>query len=132
MSLFRPGAADGEEQSARGDAQATMTQSSAFTIEVPGSGMVSALLARSAHPTACFVLAHGAGAGMKHKFLEAVASGLAARNIATLRYQFPYMEHGARRPDTPAVAQATIRAAVVAAAAKAPDLPLIAGGKSLG
>jgi predicted alpha/beta-hydrolase family hydrolase len=69
---------------------------------------------------------------MTHAFMEAVASGLAARDIATLRYQFPYMEHGSRRPDSPAVAQATVRAAVAAAAAQMPGLPLFAGGKSFG
>jgi predicted alpha/beta-hydrolase family hydrolase len=69
---------------------------------------------------------------MTHNFMEAVATGLAARNIATLRYQFPYMEHGARRPDTPAVAQATVRAAGAVAATQLPQLPLIAGGKSFG
>lgn len=78
------------------------------------------------------MFAHGAGAGMTHNFMEAVATGLAARNIATLRYQFPYMEHGARRPDTPAVAQATVRAAGAVAATQLPQLPLIAGGKSFG
>jgi predicted alpha/beta-hydrolase family hydrolase len=69
---------------------------------------------------------------MTHKFMDAVATGLAAREIATLRYQFPYMEHGARRPDTPAVAQVTVRAAVAVAAAQSPRLALIAGGKSFG
>lgn len=81
---------------------------------------------------ACYVLAHGAGAGMSHPFMEAVAEGLAARKIATLRYQFPYMESGSRRPDRPPLAQATVAAAVCKAAALAPRLPLIAGGKSFG
>jgi predicted alpha/beta-hydrolase family hydrolase len=78
------------------------------------------------------VLAHGAGAGMAHPFMASVAAGLAERGIATLRYQFPYMEGGSKRPDPPALAQATVRAAVAAAARVAPDLPLIAGGKSFG
>jgi predicted alpha/beta-hydrolase family hydrolase len=103
-----------------------------LTIEVGKAGFVSALLTRPTLATACFVLAHGAGAGMTHAFMEAVASGLAARNVATLRYQFPYMEKGSKRPDPPALAQATVRAAVEAAARMLPDIPLIAGGKSFG
>src|SRR2546425_836973 len=79
-----------------------------------------------------YVLAHGAGAGMRHPFLEAIAQRLAAHGIATLRYQFPYMERRARRPDPPAVAAATVRAAVVAAGRVAPGLLLVAGGKSFG
>ena len=81
---------------------------------------------------AAYVFAHGAGAGMAHPFMEAVASGLAARKIATLRYQFPFMESGSRRPDRPALAEATVAAAVRKAATLAPRLPLIAGGKSFG
>jgi uncharacterized protein len=81
---------------------------------------------------ACFVVAHGAGAGMLHPFMAALATDLAARDIATLRYQFPYMEKHSRRPDPPAVCHATVRAAVAAAHALAPALPLIAGGKSFG
>jgi predicted alpha/beta-hydrolase family hydrolase len=80
----------------------------------------------------CLVLAHGAGAGMAHPFMAAVAAGLAARGVATLRYQFPYMERGAKRPDSPAVAQAAVRAAVAEAARLAPGLALYAGGKSFG
>jgi uncharacterized protein len=79
---------------------------------------------------ACLVLAHGAGAGMTHRFMEAVAHGLSERRVATLRFQFPYMENGARRPDSPAMAHATIRAAVSRAADQ--KLPLFAGGKSFG
>lgn len=109
-----------------------MNEPSALTIDVPGSGTVSALLTKPAKPIAALVFAHGAGAGMTHKFMEAVATGLAARSIATLRYQFPYMERGTRRPDNPAVAQAAVRAAVAAAALQLPQLPLIAGGKSFG
>ena len=80
----------------------------------------------------CFVLAHGAGAGMAHPFMAAVAEGLAQRGVATLRYQFPYMERGSKRPDAPKLAQATVRAAVTEAARLAPGLPLVAGGKSFG
>jgi hypothetical protein len=103
-----------------------------LTIDVGTSVSVSALLTRPAHPRACFVFAHGAGAGMTHSFMEAVAAGLAIRNIATLRYQFPYMEKGGKRPDPPALAHATVRAAVEAAGRACPGLPLIAGGKSFG
>lgn len=103
-----------------------------LTIDVPGSGAVSGLLTTPDDPFAAYVFAHGAGAGMTHKFMEAVAAGLGARSIATLRYQFPYMEHGARRPDTPVVAQAAVRAAVSVAGQQFGNLPLIAGGKSFG
>ena len=95
-------------------------------------GFVSALLERPPDAWLLYVLAHGAGAGMRHRFMEAIASALAARGVASLRYQFPYTEAGARRPDPPAVLEATVRAAVAAAASVAPDLPLIAGGKSMG
>lgn len=78
------------------------------------------------------VLAHGAGAGMKHPFMVAVARGLASRGIATLRYEFPYMEAGGKRPDTPKVAHAAVRGAVVEAGKRLPGLPLFAGGKSFG
>jgi uncharacterized protein len=81
---------------------------------------------------ACYVMAHGAGAGMAHPFMEAVANALAERGIATLRYQFPYMEQRSKRPDTPKLAQATVRAAVAEAARLLPELPLFAGGKSFG
>ncbi|NUS37859.1 MAG: alpha/beta hydrolase [Lysobacter sp.] len=93
---------------------------------------VSALLQAPAHPRACLVLAHGAGAGMAHPFLQAIADGLAARDVATLRYQFPSMERGSRRPDPPAIAQGTVRAAVADAARQLPGVPLFAGGKSFG
>src|SRR4029077_7113327 len=95
-------------------------------------GRVSGLLELPARARALLVLAHGAGAGMAHPFMAAAASGLAERGVATLRYQFPYMERGAKRPDTPGVAQATVRAAVENAARLAPGLPLFAGGKSFG
>jgi predicted alpha/beta-hydrolase family hydrolase len=86
----------------------------------------------SPRPRACYVLAHGAGAGMAHPFMAAVARGLAERGIATLRYQFAYMEHGSKRPDPPKLAHAAVRAAVAEAAKLLPKLPLIAGGKSFG
>jgi predicted alpha/beta-hydrolase family hydrolase len=95
-------------------------------------GQVSGLALRSGAAKAAYVLAHGAGAGMEHRFLEATAEGLAERGIATLRYQFPYMERGSKRPDAPPVAQATVRAAVGLAAHLFPGLPLYAGGKSFG
>jgi predicted alpha/beta-hydrolase family hydrolase len=81
---------------------------------------------------ACYVMAHGAGAGMAHPFMTAVANALGERGIATLRYQFPYMELGSKRPDAPKLAQATVRAAVTEAARLLPALPLFAGGKSFG
>src|SRR5438094_8206344 len=95
-------------------------------------GDVSGLLLRPDGARLLYVLAHGAGAGMRHPFLEVVAQRLAERSIATLRYQFPYMEQRGRRPDPPAVAAATVRAAVIEAARVAPGLPLVAGGKSFG
>jgi predicted alpha/beta-hydrolase family hydrolase len=93
---------------------------------------VSALLMRPDNARACFVVAHGAGAGMTHPFMETVATGLCDRGIASFRYQFPYMEKGSKRPDAPAVAHAAVRAAVGEAARLCPGLPLIAGGKSFG
>ena len=95
-------------------------------------GDVSGLLLRPEGARLLYVLAHGAGAGMRHPFLEVIAQQLAERGIATLRYQFPYMEQRGRRPDPPAVAAATVRAAVIEAARVAPGLPLVAGGKSFG
>ena len=93
---------------------------------------VSALLIRPAQARACFVFAHGAGAGMTHSFMEKVAAGLGERGVATLRYQFPYMEKASRRPDPPAIAHAAVRAAVAEAGRCCPELLLIAGGKSFG
>src|SRR5262244_4081284 len=95
-----------------------------------GDIRVSGLLEAPPRARACYVLAHGAGAGMAHPFMAAVAAALAARGIASLRYQFPYMERGGRRPDPPKVAHAAVRAAVGEASRL--DLPLIAGGKSFG
>src|SRR5262249_2699786 len=103
-----------------------------LTIETGKPGTVSALLLGPEDARACFVFAHGAGAGMTHPFMEAFAHGLVGYGIASLRYQFPYMEKGGRRPDSPALAQATVRAAVVEAGRRCPGLPLIAGGKSFG
>jgi len=109
-----------------------VTSPSAITIEVAPGRTVSGLLQVPADPAAGYVLAHGAGAGMTHPFMAAVANGLAERRIATLRYQFPYMEAGSKRPDRPPLAHATVRAAVAAAASRLPLLPLFAGGKSFG
>jgi uncharacterized protein len=102
------------------------------TIAVNEATRVSGLMQRPSPSNWCFVLAHGAGAGMRHPFMVAVADDLAARGIATLRYQFPYMERQAKRPDAAQLSQATVRAAVSTARQLAPDLPLIAGGKSFG
>jgi predicted alpha/beta-hydrolase family hydrolase len=102
------------------------------TITVDGAQHVSGLLQAPPVARACCVLAHGAGAGMTHPFLAEVAKGLAERGLATLRYQFPYMEQGSKRPDPPKLAQATVRAAVLEAARLLPGLPLFAGGKSFG
>lgn len=109
-----------------------MTEPSAFAFDSGGAGSVSALwLAPPGARSAC-TLAHGAGAGMAHPFMAAVAAGLAARGIASLRFQFPWMEAGRPRVDAPAVAHATVRAAVAEAAARAPGLPLFAAGRSFG
>ena len=104
----------------------------ALKFAVGGSGKVSGLLTAPRGARACLVLAHGAGAGMKHPFLASVAAGLARRGVATLRYQFPYMERRSRRPDRPEVAHAAVRAAVAQAAKKLPKAALFAGGKSFG
>jgi predicted alpha/beta-hydrolase family hydrolase len=101
-------------------------------LDIENAASVSALLLRPDNARACFVFAHGAGAGMSHPFMETVASGLCDRGIATLRYQFPYMEKGSKRPDAPAAAHAAVRAAVKEAARLSAGLPLIAGGKSFG
>jgi len=106
--------------------------SQALAIEVSGGGTVSALSTTPANAHAACVLAHGAGAGMSHPFMAAVANGLAERGVTTLRFQFPSMERGSRRPDPPRVAHAAVRAAVAAANELWPGLPLFAGGKSFG
>jgi len=103
-----------------------------LTITVSDREAVSALLLHPAQARAAYVLAHGAGAGMTHPSMAAIADGLAERGIATLRYQFPYMDKGSKRPDPPALAQATVRAAIKEAARRCGDLPLFAGGKSFG
>jgi predicted alpha/beta-hydrolase family hydrolase len=101
-------------------------------IQVEGAQRVSGLLQAPDGARACYVLAHGAGAGMTQPFMATVANGLAERGIATLRYQFPYMERGSKRPDGPRVAEATVRAAVEQASRLVPELALVAGGKSFG
>ena len=103
-----------------------------LTITVSDVSTVSALLLRPEAARAAYVFAHGAGAGMAHPSMAALAEGLAERGIATLRYQFPYMEKGGKRPDPPAVAQATVRAAVAEMTRHCGELPLFAGGKSFG
>jgi uncharacterized protein len=102
----------------------------ALSIEVKPNVLVSALLQMPEQARACFVFGHGAGAGMNHSFMSDFADALGARNIGTLRYQFPYMEKGSRRPDPPALCHATVRAAVEEARKRAPGVALLAGGKS--
>ena len=104
----------------------------AVSIAVDEKRRVSGLLQVPSAANVCYVLAHGAGAGMSHPFMAAGADGLAERDIATLRYQFPYMEDGSKRPDVPKVAQATVRAAVREALHLLPGLAVVAGGKSFG
>lgn len=111
---------------------ANVSRNERVTIGVGASHSVSGLFVRPDAARATLVLAHGAGAGMEHPSMQAVAAGLAQRGVATLRYQFPYMERKTRRPDPPALCHATVRAAVAEAARLAPDLPLIAGGRSFG
>jgi len=102
------------------------------TVAVDTAHTVSALSWVPPRARACYLLAHGAGAGMAHPFMHAVAAGLAERDIATVRYQFPYMENRGKRPDPPKLAHATVRAAAAQALQLAPRLPLVAGGKSFG
>ncbi len=103
-----------------------------MTIVVDDANRVSGLLQVPPRALACYVMAHGAGAGMTHPFMTSFANDLAERGIATLRYQFPYMERGSKRPDSPKLAQATVRAAVTEASRLVPELALFAGGKSFG
>jgi hypothetical protein len=110
----------------------TIIDAQSLRIEVGSNEAVSALLIQPPQARACYVFAHGAGAGMTHASMQTVAVGLGARGIATLRYQFPYMEKGSKRPDAPAVAHATVRAAVAEAGRRCDGLPLIAGGRSFG
>lgn len=109
-----------------------MSSPEPLSVDVPGSGAVSALCMTPAGAKAAYVFAHGAGAGMAHTFMASLADGLAQRQVATLRFQFAYMEQGSKRPDAPAVAHAAVRAAVHAARSRWPALPLFAGGKSFG
>jgi hypothetical protein len=101
-------------------------------LDIERAGAVSAILTEPAAPRACYLFAHGAGAGMRHAFMEQVAKGLAERGIATLRYNFPYMENNSRRPDQPVIAHAAVRSAVEEAVRQYPGLKLVAGGKSFG
>jgi predicted alpha/beta-hydrolase family hydrolase len=101
-------------------------------LQIDAENAVSALLLRPAAARACFVFAHGAGAGMTHPSMEKVATGLCERGVATLRFQFPYMEKGSKRPDLPPVAHAAVRAAVAEAARCCSGLTLFAGGRSFG
>ncbi|HZZ87583.1 MAG TPA: alpha/beta family hydrolase [Caulobacteraceae bacterium] len=102
------------------------------TIAIDAASSVSGLWLAPPTPRACLVLAHGAGAGMTHRSMAAIADGLAARDVATLRYQFPYMEKGGKRVDAPPVAHAAVRAAAAEGARRAGPAPLFAGGRSFG
>lgn len=108
------------------------TRPVSLTIALPSGGTTSGLLQTPADTKACYVFAHGAGADMNHAFMASIAQGLAERGIASLRFNFPFMEQGSKRPDSPAVAHAAIRSAVAEAARQLPDVPLFAGGKSYG
>lgn len=108
------------------------TSGESVTIRVNESSTVSGLFDRPVDARACFVFAHGAGAGMHHASMASVAADLSQRGIATLRYQFPYMERGSKRPDPPALCHATVRAAVAEAARVLPGVRLVAGGRSFG
>ena len=107
------------------------TETQSLEIKV-GTTNVSGILIVPPQAATCFVVAHGAGAGMLHSFMQNLAMDLATRSVATLRYQFPYMEKHGRRPDPPALCHATVRAAVDIARARLPGMPLLAGGKSFG
>ena len=108
------------------------SQAERLTITVGVNHSVSGLFERPSAARAVLVLAHGAGAGMEHASMQGVATALTRRGIAVLRYQFPYMERKSRRPDPPPLCHATVRAAVAEATRLAPDLPLVAGGRSFG
>lgn len=107
-------------------------RTTALTISWTGGTTLPGLLDMPADVAACYVFAHGAGAGMEHAFMAAIARGLAQRGIAVLRFQFPYMAQGSRRPDPPAVAQGSVHAAVQEAGTRLAGVPLFAGGKSYG
>lgn len=109
-----------------------MNEARGVTLEVPGGGPVSGLFLRPVDATSLLVLGHGAGAGMRHPFMQSLARALAGRGVATLRYHFPYMESGRRAPDRPPKLVATVRAACAFAGDVGNDLPLLAGGKSMG
>jgi predicted alpha/beta-hydrolase family hydrolase len=111
---------------------ASVLKTEALELNVPDSIRVSAEIVAPSASRACYVFAHGAGAGMNHPSMTSVARGLADFGIATLRFQFPYMERGSKRPDPPPLCHATIRAAVESAASRFPGTPLIAGGRSFG
>jgi uncharacterized protein len=110
----------------------TSVSAQPVAITVDEAHSVSGLLQAPPEARACYVMAHGAGAGMAHPFMTSIADGLAERATATLRYQFPYMEQGSKRPDTPKLAHAAVRAAVRDASHLVPELALFAGGKSFG
>jgi len=109
-----------------------MAKSVPLTFSVEGASEVSGLLLCPDNPRWLLLFAHGAGAGMRHPFMESLSSELAALQIATFRYQFPYMEKRSGRPDSPAILTATVAAALLTAAETAPGIPLLAGGKSMG
>jgi uncharacterized protein len=109
-----------------------LTESVSLQFPVSETETVSALLLAPKRSSAAFVFAHGAGAGMHHPFMESLARELADRSVATVRFQFPYMQKGLNRPDAPALAQATVRAAVAEASRRLPGIALFAGGKSFG
>jgi uncharacterized protein len=104
----------------------------ALTIPLADGNTICGLLAAPANAETCYVFAHGAGAGMNHPFMAAIARGLADRGVATLRFQFPFIERGSKRPDPPQAAHAAVRAAIREASKQLPDVPLFAGGKSYG
>ncbi len=108
------------------------TSDKRFSIQLGAEQQVSAIARMPAAATSCFVFAHGAGAGMDHPFMEAFSAGLAERRVGTLRYQFPFMENGSKRADTPSVADAAVRAAVAEAGRRFSGMLLFAGGKSFG
>jgi predicted alpha/beta-hydrolase family hydrolase len=108
------------------------TGAEALKILLESGDSVSALLQRPPEARAALVLGHGAGAGMSHPFLSSAARELETRGVATLRYQFPYMERRSKRPDSPKIAQGAVRAAAAEAARLLPEVPLFAGGKSFG
>jgi len=109
-----------------------MTEPLELALRVDDRTTVSALLLAPATVRAAYVFGHGAGAGMRHAFMEQLSQALAAAGVATLRYQFPFIENGTRRPDPPAVAHAVVRVAATEARARLPQAPLFAGGKSYG